>query len=174
MAKVKEAGGDVTVALDESLGESIRGLEHGLSVHDYDSGWNAAVADEFDMLDRSERRKNIVSTILTQQQEQKDAGIDDPKGLQVTSKACTQWARDRAMDVAQKDFEDACAVWREDVDCADLLPSILNKKTRRRRSSVLSATSDCSGMSASERMATLATISQTVASALEELDDLDF
>lgn len=171
MAKVNDADGDVE-ALDENSGESIRGLEHGLSVRDFD----CAILDD-DALDRSGRRKSIVNTILAQQQEQKDAGIDDPKGLEVTSKACTQWARDRALETAEKDFADAIAVWREDAECNELLPSMLNKKSRRqstRRSSVMSVSSDCAMMSASERKATLDTISKTVASALEELQDLDF
>ena len=170
MAKVNDADGDVD-ALDESMGESIRGLEHGLSVRDWDSG----VLDT-DALDRSGRRKNIVSTILAQQQEQKDAGIDDPKGLSSTSKACTQWARDRALETAEKDFADAIQVWRQDAECNKLLPSILNKKARgsRRRSSVMSGAADSAMMTAQERKATLDTISKTVASALEELEDLDF
>lgn len=172
MAKVNDADGDLD-ALDASVGESIRGLEHGLSVRDFD----IAILDEAG-LGRSERRKNIVDTILAQQQEQKDAGIDDPKGLQVTSKACTQWARDRALDTADKDFADAVEVWREDGECNKILPSILNKKIRlsanKRRSSVMTAPADGSTMTAAERKATLDTISKTVASALEELDDLDF
>ncbi|CAB9521632.1 expressed unknown protein [Seminavis robusta] len=173
LKKVKEAGGDLT-ALNESIGESIRGLEHGLSSFDSeDAHWNGET-----QVDRSERRKNIVSTILAQQEEQREMGINDPKGLKQCSIAATQWAHDRALDQAQKDFTDAVEVWREDVQCAKILPSILNRKAAKRAStrrvSLLSTGRDSMGSTAEQRRATLHTISQTVASALEELDDLDF
>jgi hypothetical protein len=165
LAKVKRANGDLDALCSQE--ESIRGLEHGLSLLDKEA------------LDRSERRKNIVSTILAQQQEQKEAGIDDPKGLQVTSKACTQWARDRARDVADKDFADAVEVWREDAACNQLLPSILEKvkdsSNARRGSGFMTKPATAKvRMTAAERRSTLECISKTVASALEELDDLDF
>ena len=191
LAKVNKAGGDLST-LDEANGESIRGLEHGLSVFDHDGLASSSSSDkDFDdahhigaPLDRSQRRKNIVHTILSQQQEQRESGIDDPIGLQVTSKACTQWARDRAIEQAIKDFEDALQIWRQDEQCAKLLPSILEKKHNRglfsrKPTSLLSSMSPSANTiksmtSAEECKATLDNISRTVASALEELDDLDF
>ena len=193
LAKVNKAGGDISV-VDESM-ESLRGLEHGLSVCDplydqevvtassrsslllllSDADCAAAAVSLECPLGRSQRRKNIVTTILTQQREQKESGIDDAKGLQVTATACTQWARDRAVDQAQKDFDDAVQVWKEDAACASLLSSILNskqkttKKKPRRSSSLVAAPSD-----AEQRRMTLDSISATLATALEELEDLDF
>jgi len=176
LAKVNDGGGDLSL-LDEALGESIRGLEHGLSVFDQD-GTSSSALDEGDnasvtalaSLDRSQRRKNIVETILCQQHEQKESGIYDVKGLQVTSAACTQWARDRAQDQAKKDFDDAVKVWKEDALCAALLPSMLKKKKRisviRRSGSLTSE--------AERRKTALDSISATLSSALEELDDIDF
>jgi hypothetical protein len=160
------------------MGESLRGLEHGLSVYDYDDGcWNGAISAAEDV-NRSQRRKNIVSSILAQQEEQREMGINDPKGLKQCSMACTQWAHDRALDQAQKDFDDAVQVWREDPECAKLLPQILSrmeqqKKSTTRRVSVLSMAGGRAS-TAAERKATLETISSAVASALEELDDLEF
>ena len=188
---MKKAGGDTSL-VDESMGESLRGLEHGLSVRDRhdeeavaatvdassalsDADSAAASASVSSPLGRSQRRKNIVATILSQQNEQKESGIDDAKGLQVTATACTQWARDRAVDQAQKDFDDAVQVWKEDAACAFLLSSILNKKTKRtsirmrRSSSLVAAPSD-----AEQRKMTLDSIQSTLANALEELEDLDF
>ena len=178
---MNEGGGDLSL-LDEALGESIRGLEHGLSVYDKedtsDGGEGDSATTTASSLDRSQRRKNIVETILSQQHEHKESGIDDPKGLQVTSNACTQWARDRAREQAQKDFDDAVQVWKEDATCASLLPSVLQKKEShtsifRKTTSLLSAPA-IKTSEAEQRQATLNTISTTLACALEELDDLDF
>jgi hypothetical protein len=163
-------------AVDESNGESIRGLEHGLSVYDYDGGcWNGAISS------RKQRRLSIVTSILAQQEELKEMGINDPKGLKQCSMACTQWAHDRAMDQAQKDFEDAVQVWKEDAACAELLSDILGrvgqqKRSSARRVSILSMAGerDSFASTAAERKATMETLSNAVASALEELDDLEF
>ena len=161
-------------SLNESMGESIRGLEQGLSVCDNDGAAISATED----MKRSQRRRNIVTSILAQQEEQREMGICDPKGLKQCSMANTQWAHDRALDQAQKDFDDAVQVWREEPECAKILPEILSrmeqqKKSNSRRVGVLSMSRPIASTE-NDRKATLEIISQAVASALEELDDLEF
>jgi len=179
LAKVNQAGGDLSI-VDESMGESIRGLEDGLSVFDREGSSSIDDDDVFDSLNRSQRRKNIRATILKQQQEQRDHGIAyDPKGLQVTSKACTKWARDRAINQAQKDFSDAIEVWKQDAACAALLPSIMKRKPQRGSARGLRSNlsfSSSEGDLQGQQQVSMSMVSPTLSSALAELDDmsLDF
>jgi len=203
LEKVNRAGGDVST-LDEANGESIRGLEHGLSVVDRRSQAMYLLASNAtangsgvpQQLNRSQRRKNIIHTILAQQQEQKDSGFDCAKGLQVTSKACTQWAKERAIEHGIQDFQQAIAIWREDDLCARYLPLILEKKQSflpapstitiagLSAASPLSYNSNANKTKAGDKkrtpeearrqsQAALDAVSKSVASVLEELDDFD-
>lgn len=160
MKKIRNAGGDISV-LDESQAECFRGLEDGLSCDE-------EVTDAEDLpLGRSQRRKNIIQSILAQQQETKELGLEDPKGLQVTCSSQTKWARDRAKDQGQKDFETALHVWMEDDYCAKMLPAIVSKeKVEIMNGGLLAETPQ-------ERRATLDMVAYTVSSALAELEDMD-
>lgn len=161
--------------MDGSRGECFRGLEHGL--HNNDEQSRPASSDKLmeDLpLGRSQKRKNILQAVLAQQRETKEMGLQDPKGLSVTSTHQTKWAKNRAITQAEKDFETACQIWMEEKQyCSKLLPSVLGPKMMEQifRGHVFVA--DDTPESPEQRRATLEMVSQAVSSALAELEDMD-
>ena len=58
------------------------------------------------MKDKKSRVKNIIQGILDEQANQTNMRINDPKGLQVLSCACSKYAKERALILGRKDEED--------------------------------------------------------------------
>lgn len=87
---LKKADGNVS-ALDSDL-FCLRGLEDSL----------VGGKEKF-----QKTRNNIINGILDEQGKQRTMGINDPRGLQVLSRACSKQARERAHERGKSDAEQA-------------------------------------------------------------------